>query len=44
MREVCVGKRKIMDGSWHNVDAVEDACSCYPDVLVVQGGDAGGRG
>ena len=44
IREVSKGKTKIWIQIGTITDAVEVARTCYPDVLVVQGVDAGGHG
>lgn len=44
IREVSKGKTKIWIQIGTVVDAIEVARSCHPDVLVVQGADAGGHG
>ena len=44
IREVSKGKTKIWIQIGTVTDAVEVARTCYPDVLVVQGVDAGGHG
>lgn len=43
-REVSKGKTQIWIQVGTVTDAIEIACSCHPDVLVVQGADAGGHG
>ena len=44
VRDMGNGKTKIWIQIGTVKDAVEVACSCQPDVLVVQGADAGGHG
>ncbi len=44
MREVSKGRTKIWIQIGTVADAIEIACSCNPDVLVVEGADAGGHG
>lgn len=44
IREVSKGKTKIWIQIGTVTDAIEVARSCHPDVLVVQGADAGGHG
>ena len=44
IRELSKGKTKIWIQIGTVADAVEVAYSCHPDVLVVQGADAGGHG
>ena len=44
IREVSEGRTKIWIQIGTVTDAVEVARSCHPDVIVVQGGDAGGHG
>lgn len=44
IREVSKGKTKIWIQIGTVTDAIEIARSCHPDVLVVQGADAGGHG
>ena len=44
IRELSNGKTKIWIQIGSVADAVEVAYSCHPDVLVVQGADAGGHG
>ena len=44
IREVSKGKTKIWIQIGTVMDAIEVARSCHPDVLVVQGSDAGGHG
>ena len=44
IREMCMGRTKIWIQIGSVTDAVEVARSCQPDVLVVQGADAGGHG
>jgi nitronate monooxygenase len=44
IREVSAGKTKIWIQVGAVADALEVACTCSPDVLIIQGSDAGGHG